>query len=159
MAERVFEWKNGVCESAGRGFELKNRVLETLDKCCGSAKGLFFADLEDDAFAGGFNLELGFVFGGQFTGVVEEGVHLLVVAVGVVMEEAEFLDAGFDGEGNGIVHTAVSPADVGVVTGGIVLGIEDEDVGLADEFDHLKVFPTGAGFGVGKKADDAVGRK
>ena len=39
-------------------------------------------------------------------------IHAAVVVVGIVMEEDKFFHAGLQHHGDGIVHAAVSPADV-----------------------------------------------
>ena len=62
-----------------------------------------------------------------------------VVVVGVVVGEDETFDAGEFGELHGLVVTAVAPAAVGGEFVGGELGVVDEEVGTAGEFDELGV--------------------
>ncbi len=123
-----------------------------------SPQKLFSAEFDGHAFAGGLHFHFAFGFGDQFAGVGDEGINFFVVVVGVVVEEDEFFDAGFEREGYGVVHAAVAPAGVADVFVAVVLGIEDENVGVADEINHVAVVAAFARFGVGKENDDAVRR-
>jgi hypothetical protein len=118
---------------------------------------LFSAQLNDHAFAGGFHFEFRLPFGHEFAGVFDDFIHATVVVVGVMVEKDEFLHAGLERHGDGIVHATVSPANVLFEFGAVVLRVEDEDIGVAHEVNHrLVVKPR---FGVGKEGDDAIGRK
>lgn len=79
----------------------------------------------------------------QFPSPTEHVRNLGVVVVRIVMEEEELLDAGEHGEGDGVVDAAVAPADALVVFGVVVLGIDDEDVGLVQELGELEVLLAG----------------
>jgi hypothetical protein len=91
--------------------------------------------------------------------VFHQFIHALVVVVGVVVEETKLFDAGLERERDGIVHTTVSPAGMLLVFRPVVLRVEDEHVSVAHKVNHFVVVATGARFGVGKKGDEAVGRK
>ena len=91
--------------------------------------------------------------------MLEVGVNDLIVVIWVVMEENEFLHAGLEGEGDGVIHTAVTPAGVELVFLAVVLGIENKNVGVTDEFNHVAIIPAGPWLGVGKETDESVGRE
>jgi len=67
------------------------------------------------------------------------------------------LDAGCERERHGIIHASVPPAGVFFVFRFVVLRVEDEHVGVTHKINHRAVI--GVRFGVGKKGDEAVGRK
>ena len=133
-------------------------MIGLADDEVGTAVCLFRAELDDQTFAGGFYFHFAFGFGHQFAGVGDEGINFFVVVVGVVVKEDEFFDASLEREGDGVVHTAMTPAGVPDVFLAVVLGIEDEDVGVADEVNHVAVVAAFARFGVGKENDDALRR-
>ena len=89
----------------------------------------------------------------------QKGINFIIIMVGVMMKEAEFFDAGFDGKRDGVVHTAMAPPFVAFVFFGVVLGIENQDIGAADEFEHVPIHAAGARFGIGKKNNQAIGGK
>ena len=78
--------------------------------------------------------------------------------VGVVVEEDELFHAGLEGECHGVIHAAVAPAGVGLVFSAVVLGIQNQNIGVLDEINHVAVIAALAWFGVGKETDDAIGR-
>src|SRR5262249_53349922 len=79
--------------------------------------------------------------------------------VGIVMEQDEALHAGAKRESHGVFHSTVAPAGMFVVFFAVVLGVQNQHVGITDEINHLAVVAAGARFGVRKKTDEAVGRK
>jgi len=91
--------------------------------------------------------------------VFDERVNFFVVVIGVVVEENELFDAGLQCEGNGIVHATMAPPDVPLVFSPVVLGIQDEDVSIADEINHFEVIAARARFNIREKNDDSIGRK
>ena len=116
---------------------------------------LFSTQLNNHAFAGGFHFEFRLPFSHELAGVLDDFIHAVVIVVGVVVEKDEFLHAGLECHGDGIVHAAVSPADVLFEFGTVVLRVEDEDVGFAHEVNHRLVVESR--FGIRKEGDDAVG--
>ena len=75
------------------------------------------------------------------------------------MEKHEFFHASLERERHGFIHAAVPPADVPPVFGAIILGIQNEHIGVADEINHFKIVAALARFNIGEKDDDAIGRK
>lgn len=88
---------------------------------------------EFEALTGGIDPEGRGDGGGEPAGIGEDGVQLVVGAVGVVVEEQEMFDAGVGGLADHGIDAAMAPADAGGVFGGGVLGVVDENVRLVDE--------------------------
>ena len=90
--------------------------------------------------------------GSQCAGVRGHAVEFGVVVIGIVVKEKKLFDAGFHGDGEGVVHAAVSPPDVLVVFVAIVLRVENQHVGAAQELDRFlflgpREFQRGPAFG------------
>ena len=91
--------------------------------------------------------------------MLDQSVYPLVVVVRVVVKQGKLFDPGLQGERDRIVHATVPPTKVFLVFLGIVLRIEDQQIHVAQEFDHIPVLATRARLGVGEKGDQAVGRE
>ena len=63
--------------------------------------------------------------------------------IGVVMEEEQLLDLGKERQRDDIIHATVSPTNVRLVFGIVVLGVDDQHVRLLQEFDHFLVLIAG----------------
>jgi len=109
------------------------------------------------AFAGGVDLEGRGDGGGEPAGIGEDGVQLVVGAVGVVVEEQEVFDAGVGGLTDHGIDAAMAPADAGGVFGGGVLGVVDEDVRLVDEGADVALAAEGGTGGSGLGGAGGVG--
>jgi hypothetical protein len=116
-------------------------------------------ELDGHAFAGGIHFQRGSMFPHQGTGAAYKAVNLPVVVLGVVVEKDELPDAGLQREHDRILHATMSPAGVLRVFGVVVLGIENQDVGIANKVNHQAVIPAGTRLRVREKTDESVGRQ
>ena len=76
---------------------------------------------------------------GHFPRVRRHARNLLVAVIGIVVEHKEPPHAALHRKGHGVLETTVPPADPLVVLGGIILRIENEHIGAADEFQRAAV--------------------
>ncbi|NBR86565.1 MAG: hypothetical protein EBS84_19970 [Proteobacteria bacterium] len=78
--------------------------------------------------------------GYHFPGVADHAGDAGIVVAGVVMKEEEPLGTGSQGGADAVLVTTVAPADVGLVFGFVVLGVEDKHIHVAQELHELLVF-------------------
>ena len=95
------------------------------------------------SFSRGFDVEEAFFGSDHVTGVRDHAVDLGIVVLGIVMEEEEALNFGFQGEFDDVVDAAVAPPAVLGIFFAVVLGVHDEDVDAFDEFGDFAVFIAG----------------
>ena len=69
--------------------------------------------------------------------------NLGVVMIGIVVKEEKLFDSGKQRQCDDVVHAAVTPADVGLIFSVVVLGIDDEHIGVLEELDDLLVLFAG----------------
>ncbi len=88
---------------------------------------------DNDTLTGGLHGQGRSGVGHEFACVRQHGFNPGVVVFGVMMEEKEFFDFRFQRERDGVIHTAMAPADMALVFFGVVLRIKDQDLGAAQK--------------------------
>ena len=90
-------------------------------------------NLENRSLGGGIDLEDSPVGGRQRTRSAQEVVDPVVVTLRVVVVEHEPTHTGCSGQRDGVLHCAVTPADLGRVAGGVILRVVHHHVGIGEE--------------------------
>ena len=119
-------------------------------------RGSLFAQLNHHSFARRFDFHSTLGLDDKAAGMFHERIHFFVVMIRVMVKEHQFFHARPERKRYRIIHTTMPPSPVFFIFGGVILRIQNQHVGIANEIKHVAVIAGPVQFRVREKNNDAL---